>query len=214
MQRTWAERTVRAVVLGVRWDVVPPEAQAAVACLTARQWDVVCWRLNGESCESIGERQGCSNRPFTLSSGPHWASWPSSRAVHAVFRERSHSRDAQGAVRVRSRSAATRMHGRTGGESKTALDKLADAFLAEAERGPVSGRGGNGTAGERGNWRRGNWRSEAIPGRSRLLAPRFKAFSTLFGRLFIVSTTLFGRARLSSCIGRQHGRKSSDRKRP
>ncbi len=41
--RTWRERTVRAVVLGVRWDVVPPEARAAVACLTARQWEVLSW---------------------------------------------------------------------------------------------------------------------------------------------------------------------------
>jgi hypothetical protein len=60
MQRTWAERTVRAVVVGIRWDMLPPEARVVMAGLSARQWEVLRCRLHGQSCASIAERQGCS----------------------------------------------------------------------------------------------------------------------------------------------------------
>jgi len=118
--------------------VVPPEAQTAVACLTARQWDVLSWRLNGESCECIGERQGCSKQAIhiveraALSKLAQLAGRPLPCSVNGFIhatREAPSGADPE---------CADGLHGRTGGESKTALDKLADAFIAEAERGPVS----------------------------------------------------------------------------
>jgi len=127
------------VVLGVRWDVVPPEAQAAVACLTARQWDVVCWRLNGESCECIGERQGCSKQAIHIVERAALCKLAqlAGRALPCSVNDVIHAtREEPTAADVP--ECADGMHGRTGGESKTALDKLADTFIAEAERGPVS----------------------------------------------------------------------------
>jgi len=138
MRRTWAERTVRAVVLGVRWDVVPPVARAAVACLTARQWDVLCWRLNGESCESIGERQGCSKQAIHIVERAALCKLAqlAGRALPCSVNDFIHAtREAPSGANV---EYTDPMNGRSGRGSKTALDKLADEFIAEAERGPVS----------------------------------------------------------------------------
>ncbi len=126
------------MVLGVRWDVVPPEARAAVACLTARQWDVLCWRLNGESCDSIGERQGCSKQAIHIVERAALGKLAqlAGRALPCSVNDFIQAtREAPSGANV---EYTDPMNGRTSGESKSALDKLADAFIAEAERGPVS----------------------------------------------------------------------------
>jgi DNA-binding CsgD family transcriptional regulator len=121
----------------VRWEMLPPEAQAAVARLTGRQWEALCRRLRGESYARIAKSHGCtkqsvcdaeSNALFKLA---HLGGRLLPCSVIDFVRA---TREAPA---VDNGEYIDGMRGRAR-EGKSALDKLADAFLAEAERGPLS----------------------------------------------------------------------------
>ena len=48
--------TAKRPALGVRWDVLPPEAQAAATVLSEREWSVLSRRLAGESLAATESR--------------------------------------------------------------------------------------------------------------------------------------------------------------
>ena len=129
--------TANRPALGVRWDVLPPEARTAAAVLSEREWSVLSRRLAGEtltaiaggavSKQAVDHTEKQAMRKLARLAG---RALPCSVTafIHAT-REAPSGSDPE---------CADGLHGHTGGESKTALDKLADAFIAEAERGPVS----------------------------------------------------------------------------
>ncbi len=95
--------------------------------------------LNGESCESIGERERCSRQAIhtvertALCKLARAAGKAEPLSVDTIVRA---TREAPEAAITE--DEARGLCGHRGGLPRDALDKLADAFIAEAERGPVS----------------------------------------------------------------------------
>jgi hypothetical protein len=107
--------------------------------LTGRQWEALCRRLHGESYARIAKSHGCtkqsvcdaeSNALFKLA---HLGGRLLPCSVIDFVRATREARSADNGEFIDG------MRGRAR-ERKSKLDKLADAFLADAERGKLSKR--------------------------------------------------------------------------
>jgi hypothetical protein len=122
----------------VRWEMVPRAARAAAVVLSDREWSVLSRRLAGESLAAIAggsmTKQAIAySEQHTMRKLAQLAGRALPCSVNDFVRA---TREAPAAADVP--ECADGMHGHTGGECKTPLDKLADAFIAEAERGKLS----------------------------------------------------------------------------
>jgi DNA-binding CsgD family transcriptional regulator len=139
MSETTVQDRIGHVNGAVRWEMLPPEAQAAVARLTGRQWEALCRRLHGESYARIAKRHGCSKQSVydAESNALHKLAHLGGRLLPcSVIDFVRATREAPAADNGEYMDG---MHGRARA-GKSALDKLADAFIAEAESGKLSKR--------------------------------------------------------------------------
>jgi hypothetical protein len=122
----------------VRLEMLPGTAQAAAAALSEREWSVLSRRLAGESLAAIaGSEMSKQAVDYTEKHALRKLAHLAGRALPcSVIDFVRATREAPSAVDVPDCS----LHGRKCLDSKTALDRLADAFIAEAERGHMSKR--------------------------------------------------------------------------
>jgi hypothetical protein len=122
----------------VRWELLPGAAQAAATGLSEREWSVLSRRLAGESLAAIaGAEMSKQAVDYTEKHALRKLAQLAGRALPcSVIDFVRATREAPAAAAVPDCS----LHGRQDLDSKTALDRLADAFIAEAERGHMSKR--------------------------------------------------------------------------
>jgi len=137
--RTWRERTACAQLDGIRWHLLPAAARAAMLVLRARQWAVIRERLQGATCAEIALKEGLSRQAIhsvertALANLARAAGRKEAPSVDTIVHA---TREAPAASVTK--EEARGLTGHAGGLPQDELDKLADAFIAEAERGPVS----------------------------------------------------------------------------
>jgi hypothetical protein len=122
----------------VRWEMVPRAARAAAMVLSEREWSVLSRRLAGESLAAIaGGSMTKQAVDYTEKHAMRKLAQLTGRALSCSVNDFVRAtREAPSQVDVA--ECADAMRGHAGGECKNALDKLADAFIAEAERGKLS----------------------------------------------------------------------------
>jgi hypothetical protein len=120
----------------VRWEMVPRAARAAAVVLSEREWSVLSRRLAGESLAVIaGADMSKQAVDHTEKHAMRKLAQLAGRPVPSINDVLPELRDEP----LRGRDVPD-YPAFTGGarECKSGLDELADAFVAEAERGTVS----------------------------------------------------------------------------
>ena len=142
MKKNWREREQRAVIM-VRWDLLPVDARLARQVLCQSQWEVLRLRAQGQTCTQIAGRRGCSKQAVKIAEAralealakvgqraiPSVSALLDAHKGAEVLPESAEPLPADHAMQeLRSPGA---WHGPNGLERvETALDKLADAFIA------------------------------------------------------------------------------------